>query len=349
MYLSRLHLQNWRTYADATFEFNEPTSRKSVVLIGAMNGHGKTSFLVSLYLGLFGRFGLRHCEGFSRADQDDVSSYRQAIGKYRRNSAHSDEPTTIDVTFTPTIADSDEEEVRVVRRWFFSGKNEPKQGEGFEEVDVYVGGRLQKPGNIEKDPLVLAHERIERNLFEAHVAPAFFFDGEQAQKLIENMGEAGIKKAVEVMFGTKVIGELSETISQYLVRARQNAGGKKKSSDRQIELDEKVRQRDELNQRIGKLQADHVKLEREKDERDRERNGLQEDLARLGGAGNIDAARIQAEYLDAERKQTDAVKALTDAVRSLGVSLAMSRVASLIANRLKAEAALVLCHSFIDG
>lgn len=340
MYLSRLHLQNWRTYADATFEFNEPTSRKSVVLIGAMNGHGKTSFLVSLYLGLFGRFGLRHCEGFSRADQDDVSSYRQAIGKYRRNSAHSDEPTTIDVTFTPTIADSDEEEVRVVRRWFFSGKNEPKQGEGFEEVDVYVGGRLQKPGNIEKDPLVLAHERIERNLFEAHVAPAFFFDGEQAQKLIENMGEAGIKKAVEVMFGTKVIGELSETISQYLVRARQNAGGKKKSSDRQNELDEKVRQRDELNQRIGKLQADHVKLEREKDERDRERNGLQEDLARLGGAGNIDAARIQAEYLDAERKQTDAVKALTGAVRSLGVSLAMSRVASLIANRLKAEAAL---------
>ena len=46
--------------------------------------------------------------------------------------------------------------------------------------------------------------------------PAFFFDGEQAQKLIENMGEAGIKKAVEVMFGTKVIGELAETIGNYL-------------------------------------------------------------------------------------------------------------------------------------
>src|SRR5258706_8201124 len=103
MYLSRLHLQNWRTYADATFEFTEPTSRKSVVLIGAMNGHGKTSFLVSLYLGLFGRYGLRHCEGFNTADQDDLSSYRQAIGKYRRNSANPDEPTTIDVTFTPTI------------------------------------------------------------------------------------------------------------------------------------------------------------------------------------------------------------------------------------------------------
>jgi hypothetical protein len=52
------------------------------------------------------------------------------------------------------------------------------------------------------DPIVLAHERIERNLFEAHVAPAFFFDGEQAQKLIESQGERGLKRAVEVMFGT---------------------------------------------------------------------------------------------------------------------------------------------------
>lgn len=59
----------------------------------------------------------------------------------------------------------------------------------------------------------------------------------------------------------------------------------------------------------------------------------------MGGAG-IDAAKVQAEYLDAEWKQTDAVKALTGAVRSLGISLAMSRVAPLIANRLKAEAAL---------
>ena len=112
MYLSRLHLHNWRTYADATFDFTEPTARKSVVLVGAMNGHGKTSFLVSLYLGLFGRFGLRYCEGFNSTDESDVTSYRQAIAKYRRNSAIADEATIIDITLTPTTSDSDEEEVR---------------------------------------------------------------------------------------------------------------------------------------------------------------------------------------------------------------------------------------------
>jgi recombinational DNA repair ATPase RecF len=113
MYLSKLTLQNWRTYADATFDFEEPTSRKPIVLIGAMNGHGKTSFLVSLYLGLFGKFGLRYCEGFSSAAEGDISSYKQAIGKYRRRNGNPDEPTVIDITFSPTTLDPDsEEEVR---------------------------------------------------------------------------------------------------------------------------------------------------------------------------------------------------------------------------------------------
>jgi DNA sulfur modification protein DndD len=338
MYLSRIHLQNWRTYGEATFDFAEPTARKSVVLVGAMNGHGKTSFLMSLYLGLFGRFGLRHCEGFTKEDEPDVASYRQAIEKYRRNIAPSDEPTILDITLTPTTGDSpDEEEVRVVRRWYFSGQNKAKQGEGFEEVDVYVGGRLQRNTSLDKDPLTLAYERIERNLFPAHIAPAFFFDGEQAQKLIENTGEAGLKKAVEVLFGTKVIAEVADTVSQYLQRVRQQAGGKRKVSERQEELETKTTARDELNSRIAKLQGDHVKLERDKVEKERERSNLVIQLAQMGGSGATDAAKLQGDYVRIEREASDAEKALADTVRSLGIALAMSRLAPAIGARLKAE------------
>ena len=337
MYLSKLHLHNWRSYADATFNFNEPTERRSVVLVGAMNGHGKTSFLVGLYLGLFGRFGLRHCEGFGAFQDGDVGHYREAIGKYRRNAADPDEPTVIDITLSPSIHDSDEEEVRVVRRWHFTGRNQPKQGEAFEEVQVYVGNRLQKWTNLDRDPLLLAHERIERNLFPAHVSPAFFFDGEQAQKLIESAGEVGIKKAVEVMFGTKVIGELAETMSQYLIRIRQNAGGRRRSSERQQELESKSREREALNEQIAKKQADLQKLEIDKEQRERERIQLQEELARMGGAGNATAAQAQANYITAEREQTETEKALGDAVKLLGSSLAMFRLTPAIQNRLRAE------------
>jgi DNA sulfur modification protein DndD len=169
------------------------------------------------------------------------------------------------------------------------------------------------------------------------VAPAFLFDGDQAQKLIENMGEVGIKKAVEVMFGTKIIGELAETINQYLVRTRQNTGGKKKSSERQIELEEKIKERDLLNDRIAKLQADHQKHEREKDLKERQRSQLQEELARMGGAAGADAAKLEAERARTDKELHEAEKALAENVRLLGFALGISRLGPAIVNRLKAE------------
>ncbi|MBP7830371.1 MAG: hypothetical protein KA248_10680 [Kiritimatiellae bacterium] len=340
MYLSRLHLQNWRTYADATFDFKAPSERRSVVLVGALNGHGKTSFLLSLYMGLFGRFGLRHCEGFARYDTNqDIKTYRDAIARFRRNTADSSEPTVIDITFTPSWRDSkDEDEVRVVRRWFFSGRNEPKQGDSFEEVDVYIGGKLKSGGPADKDPIVLAHERIERSLFQAHVAPAFFFDGEQAQKLIESQGERGLKKAVEVMFGTKVVEELSDTMNQYLFRMRQTTGGKRKCSDQQKECDDKLKEKDVLNERIGKKQTDLQKLESDKEQKERQRSQLQEELARMGGINNMTYAQAERDYVVAEKELTEAEKALANLVKQLGLALATSRLAPAIQNRLRSEA-----------
>lgn len=338
MYLANIRIQNWRTYADVSFDFAEPTSRKSVVLIGAMNGHGKTSFLMALYLGLFGRFGLRYCEDFSRPDEDEFRSYRDAIERYRRDVAPSDEPTVIDLTFKPTLADSDEDEVRIVRRWYFTGQNKARQGE-FEEVDIYIDGRPQRRPDIDKDALQIAHERVERNLFPAHVVPAFFFDGEQAQKLIENMGEAGLKRAVETLFGTKVISEVAETVQSYLTSMRQNAGGKKKATERQDELERKLLDRESLNERIAKLQGEHVRVGREKDEKERQRSRLQVELAEMGSGAAADAAKLQGEYVRTETEQVDAEKSLGDAVRSLGLALALSRLAPAIAQRLNAEQA----------
>lgn len=340
MYLAKLHLQNWRTYSDVTFDFAQPTARKSVVLIGAMNGHGKTSFLMSLYLGLFGRFGLRYCEGFSKEHEPEPASYRQAIERYRRNVAPAEEPTRVDVTLAPTIGDSTgEEEVRVVRRWYFTGQNKAKPGAGFEEVDVYVGGRLQKHTSLDKDPLVLAYERVERNLFPAHVAPAFFFDGDQAQKLIEKTGEAGLKRAVEIMYGTKIIAEVADRVGEHIARLRQRTGGQEWFSDKKLEIDVKIQQRDEINAKLATLQADHQRLECEKEEKENERSNLQIELAQMGGSGAADAYKLQGDFVRIEREVTDAEKALADSVRSLGIALAMSRLHPAVAHRLKAEEA----------
>jgi DNA sulfur modification protein DndD len=106
-----------------------------------MNGHGKTSFLVALYLGLFGRFGLRYCEGFGNEELSDTH-YKEAIHRFRRNTADKDDPTSIELIFSPTLNDTEgEEEIIITRRWFFTGTNHLRQND-YESVELRREGVL---------------------------------------------------------------------------------------------------------------------------------------------------------------------------------------------------------------
>lgn len=337
MYLAKLHLRNWRSYADTTFEFDSQTEKKPIILIGAMNGHGKTSFLVSLYLGLFGKYGLRHCEGFAHTGNSDFRHYRGAIQQYRRNQADPDDPSVIDITFKTSIKDDSECEVRVVRRWFFTGKNTPKQGENFEQVEVYVDGRLQGRQDAHDQRLEKSHGRIERNLFPAHVAPAFFFDGEQAQKLIENMGEAGLRKAVEVMYGTRIISEASDRVRRYLTALRNKAGGKGKLTDQEKALNDKISKRDEINKRIAALKNNLSEYEKEKDKRDSDRTELRNELARLGGDIGAIAAKIHTDFARAQRDEEEAANDISIRMSGIGLALALTRMGGIVTSRLDSE------------
>lgn len=302
MYFSRVRMQNWRSYDAATFDFSRPRSGKPVVLVGAMNGHGKTSFLLALYLGIFGRFGLRYCEGFRSAPagggDDDLKHYRRAIESYRRNSADPAEPTEIEVILKPTSKDdSNDAEIRIIRRWHFSGSNRLKQGEQCEELMVYVNDELIRTADLAR-----AHDAIEQHLFPAHVTPAFIFDGEQAQSLIERMGEQGLRKAVEVMFGTKLLGEAAVRLRAYIARATQKAGGKKKSSGLEQEHAKLVAKREEDNTTLGRKQKEAEDYKHELAGLSREQKEKQEELLRSGAGVGISAQAAHKAMLDADKR-----------------------------------------------
>lgn len=339
MYLAKLQVKNWRSYVDATFDFEEPSENKPIVLIGAMNGHGKTSFLVSLYLGLFGKNGLKHCEGFSKSGNDDFATYKKAIREYRRNNAPPDEPTVVEILFKPCLIRDDEKktEVRVIRRWYFTGQNEPKSGDSFEEVDVYIDKDLQGGDVAEDNHIEKSHARIERNLFPDHVAPAFFFDGEQAQKLIENMGGTGMKRAVEVMFGTQTIGESRDRLRNYLSKLRNKAGGRNKMSEQERLLAEKSTKRDKLNEQIAKFQSELSILTDKKEIFERKRTSLRDKLSRLGGNIAPDAAKIHSDFANAQNKEENASKDLSSRMSRMGIALGLTRMGPLVSNRLDSE------------
>lgn len=86
MQLIEVQLRNWRSYRNATFSFPElngspEANKKRVILIGAQNGVGKTSLLIALYLGLFGREAMHLIEGIrvSSTKDDQSLTYRNLL------------------------------------------------------------------------------------------------------------------------------------------------------------------------------------------------------------------------------------------------------------------------------
>lgn len=45
MWLSKVKLQHFKSYESAEFNFDAPQTGRNIVLIGAQNGHGKTTLL----------------------------------------------------------------------------------------------------------------------------------------------------------------------------------------------------------------------------------------------------------------------------------------------------------------
>lgn len=332
MYLSKIRLINWRSYADQTFDFPKPTAKKPLVLVGAMNGHGKTSLLLALYIGMHGRFGIRYCEGLSHAAENDTIFYRKYLKMFRRNDADPDQPTSVELCFSPTTKDETSEEIRLIRAWYFTSTGSPKPGESFEELRIYSNEKPLKIPEVD-----LGTDRLARLLFPAYVMPAFFFDGEQAQTLITSAGTPGIKKAIEVMFGTKILEEVHEEIRHFIHLSHSRVGGKRTTTKLEDDLDAKTTERDRLNKQISQLQQKEIELSKQCDQIDQERKFIEEKISLLGGKDGQDLSALQERLKNTQKRLNDSERNIKDSVRSLGINLALSRFHVALRNRLEAE------------
>jgi DNA sulfur modification protein DndD len=285
---------------------------------------------------LYGKYGLRYCEGFRGNTDSDSAGYRKAIDSYRRVNADSQEPTEVVLTFAPNPAKDSprQKEVRIIRRWHFTSQNRLKQGDAGEEVQVFIGDKPVKTTDLDE-----AASKIESGLFPPSVMPAFFFDGEQARSLIEKMGEDGMRKAVEVMFGMKIVAEVRETLRGYLSNMRGRLGGKGKAPELQARLDKEKVERDELDTAISKIQKSLIDLRHELEQLKFEREDKMEKLALSGGEASKDAAGLAKLVANADNQRSTLEKQLTTSMARIGIPLGLARLGTAIRNRLNSEAA----------
>lgn len=60
MWISRIALRNFKSYQSQVFDFPQPADGKNLVLIGGLNGYGKTTLLEAVYVGLYGEEAVNH-------------------------------------------------------------------------------------------------------------------------------------------------------------------------------------------------------------------------------------------------------------------------------------------------
>lgn len=204
MWIAKIELFNFKSYQHQTFEFPQPHAGRNIVLIGGMNGYGKTSVLEALYLGLYGKEAVEH---LGRAGLKDDVGYRKFLERALHGTAIRTGRDSMWVKIQ--INQSKAEGFEVTRKWFFSRSGD---WTGEDEVVIYEIRDGIRGKAVSSDGL---QELLDQRFIPAHVAPFFFFDGEEVKKLADQSRGEQIRSGIEGLLGVVLLRKLKKRLEEF--------------------------------------------------------------------------------------------------------------------------------------
>lgn len=193
MILDELVLHNVGVFRGRhSFNLTPPKSSKPVVVIGALNGGGKTTFLDSLHLALFGPL--------ARTAARRNSSYHTYLQRLIHQGVPASEGAAVEVAFH-VYQEGVQRNYRVLRSWTVNGSSVR------ERLDVLVDGKLDRPLTERWAEQVEAF--VPRG-----VAELFFFDGEKIETLAElDNARETLRTAIGALLGLDLVDRLATDLS----------------------------------------------------------------------------------------------------------------------------------------
>ena len=243
MVIKKLKLHNFGVYAgdnEFVFEGNKP-----IVLIGGMNGRGKTTFLEAVLLALYGQ------SSFAYSDSDQKSYSRYLKSFVNRGS----EDNICSVTLEFEINSEILENYVIQRSW----STESKRAK--ELVSVLKDGEYN-------DFLTNNWPMFVENILPSALSSFFFFDGEQIAELAVDHTNEHLKNSIRSMLGISVLDVLDNDILRNLKKI--NKAGKQDTTAEDIqrvreEKDISLAELEDIDQKLEtankKLRKDSDKLE----------------------------------------------------------------------------------------
>lgn len=243
MIIKRLTMHNFGVYASTnTLEFN---GKKPVVLIGGMNGRGKTTILEAVLLSLYGSNSFAYTES-------KYTTYGQYLKSYV-NKTDGSLDTFVEIEFA---MDKSNDEIYTVRRdW--DGKGQRVK----ERITVLKNGEGNK-FLTENWPMFV------ENILPSALSNFFFFDGEKIAELAVEETSEQMKESIKAMLGITVLdvlqGDIGKIINKISKNIAENQDLKKLEELRSVkETAEKVLEEADVEIEGAKLQLEESQLELE--------------------------------------------------------------------------------------
>lgn len=193
MIIKKLIMHNFGVYSSTNvLEF---VSDKPVVLIGGMNGRGKTTILEAVLLSLYGSNSFAYTES-------KFNTYGQYLKSYVNKTDGSLE-TYLEIEFS--MDDRDKEVYNVRREW---------DGKG-----IRVHERIIVKKNGEESVFLTENwPMFVENILPSALSSFFFFDGEKIAELAVEETSEQMKESIKAMLGITVLDVLQSDVSKIIGR-----------------------------------------------------------------------------------------------------------------------------------
>lgn len=214
MIITKLTLHNFGVYAgDNTFEFQ---NHKPVVLIGGMNGRGKTTFLEAVLLALYGANSFAYTES-------KYATYGQYLRAYT-NRADGSLYSYIELEFK--LKDENTERYLIRREWSADGL------------------RTREKISVKKDDESNKFLSDNWSMFVENILPSglsnfFFFDGEKIAELAVENTNNQMKNSIKSLLGITVLDMLENDISRIISRTSKKSGNQIQTKELDLLRDKK--------------------------------------------------------------------------------------------------------------
>ena len=314
MIIKRLTMHNFGVYASTnTFDF---TGEKPIVLIGGLNGRGKTTFLEAVLLSLYGANSFAYKE-----------STFKTYGQYLRsfvNVSDGTKKTFVELEFVLNNADRDHYIVR--REW--SAVNKVRTTE-----EIFV----RKNGNYNRF-LTDNWSMFVENILPSALSNFFFFDGEKIAELAVDSTNSQLKESIRAMLGISVLDTLHGDMQRNIRKLQKTSS----ASTETKEIDRLRTTKEEAESNLQKIEAEISSKEANLTKLKEQCEQAKLDYSAHGGdvIGQRDALLSQRAEVGAQRQQSRENLSLL-ASGSLPLNLVKDLLGNIAGQALKEKEAAV--------